>query len=167
MTEVFNELSVIGAEMDEEDRVVYLLASLPDTYNTLVTALEANSDVPTMEIVTERLLHEERKVLERKGFETALSLRSKAMTTVRRKPRTGPKCHYCHKIGHIQRNCIIKVQKEADEHPKPASRTYRSHKANTVVNGTIQRQIVTVLDLWYDMLCPLAKGHTNSHCPSG
>ena len=32
----------------------------------LVTALEANSDVPQMEVVTERLLHEERKQQGRK-----------------------------------------------------------------------------------------------------
>ena len=58
MTEVFSELAVIGAPMEEEDKVVTLLASLPDSYNVLVTALEANSEVPKMEIVTERLLHE-------------------------------------------------------------------------------------------------------------
>ena len=54
MTEVFNE-----------DRVVHLLASLPDSYNVLVTALEANEEVPKMEMVTERLLHEERKMKNR------------------------------------------------------------------------------------------------------
>ena len=55
------QLSVIGDPSTEEDRVVHLLASLPDSYNVLVTALEANADVPNMEVVTERLLHEERK----------------------------------------------------------------------------------------------------------
>ena len=61
MIEIFEELAVIGDPVTEEDRVVYLLASLPESYNMLVTALEANSDVPQMEVVTERLLHEERK----------------------------------------------------------------------------------------------------------
>ena len=60
-TEIFKELSVIGDNVDEEDRVVYLLASLPDSYEMLVTALEASENVPTMETVIERLLHEERK----------------------------------------------------------------------------------------------------------
>ena len=36
MTELFSELSVIGVKIDEEDRVVQLLASLPDIYNTLL-----------------------------------------------------------------------------------------------------------------------------------
>ena len=55
ITEIFNELAVIGAPMGEEDKVVALLASLPDKYDMLVTALEANSEVPSMEVVTERL----------------------------------------------------------------------------------------------------------------
>ena len=64
MTELFEGLSVIGDPVSEEDRVVYLLASLPESYNMLVTALEANVDVPKMEVVTERLLHKERKMNE-------------------------------------------------------------------------------------------------------
>jgi hypothetical protein len=48
MTEVFNDLAVIDAPMEDEDKVVTLLASLPETYNMLVTALEASSEVPQM-----------------------------------------------------------------------------------------------------------------------
>jgi len=59
ITETFNELSVVGDNIDDEDRVIYLLASLPESYKMLVIALEANTDVPYMEIVVERLLHEE------------------------------------------------------------------------------------------------------------
>jgi hypothetical protein len=60
MTEVLDELSIVDEPVKEEDRVVHLLASLPDSYSMLVTALEANADVPKLE-VTESLLHEERK----------------------------------------------------------------------------------------------------------
>ena len=65
MTEVFDALSVISDPISEEDRVVYLLASLPESYSMLVTALEANAEVPKMELVTERLLHEECKLKDR------------------------------------------------------------------------------------------------------
>ena len=61
MTEIFVELSVIGDPMQEEDRVVHLLVSLPESFNMLVTALEANPDVPKIDVVTERLLHARRK----------------------------------------------------------------------------------------------------------
>ena len=58
MTEIFEELSVIDDTISEEDRVVYLLASLPDSFSVLVTSFEANPEVPRMELVTEKLLHE-------------------------------------------------------------------------------------------------------------
>lgn len=55
MMEVFNELTVVGDKISDEDRVVYLLASLPESFDMLVAALEANSDVPKTETVIERL----------------------------------------------------------------------------------------------------------------
>ena len=75
MTETFDELSVIGDSLNEEDREVHLLASLPESY-MLVTALEASQDVPKWALVTERLLYEENKLKEKQtgGAE------SKAMT---------------------------------------------------------------------------------------
>ena len=45
MTEIFEELAVIGDPV-KEDRVVHLLASSPKCYNMLITSLVANSDVP-------------------------------------------------------------------------------------------------------------------------
>jgi len=60
MSEICDELSAIGENVSE-DRVVCLLASLPENYNTLVTVLEASAEVPPLAVVRERLLHEETK----------------------------------------------------------------------------------------------------------
>jgi len=60
MTEIFDALTVAGETVSEEDRVVYLLASLPESYNVLVTALEASENVPKLEVVTERILDQEK-----------------------------------------------------------------------------------------------------------
>ena len=66
MSEIFEGLAVIGDAVSEEDRVVHLLASLPESYNVLVTALEAQSEnIPKWELVTERLLHQESKLKEK------------------------------------------------------------------------------------------------------
>ena len=107
ITEVFNELAIVGDAIDEEDRVVYLLASLPDSFNTLVTALEANEDVPKMEVVTERLLHAERKQKERSSAD---SVGEKAMPTKR---QFKGKCHYCNRYGHMQKNCTERIKAES------------------------------------------------------
>ena len=41
MTEIFSELAVIGDPLNDEEQVIHLLASLPDSFSMLVTALEA------------------------------------------------------------------------------------------------------------------------------
>lgn len=46
MTEIFDGLSVVGDPVTEEDRVVHLLASLPDSYSMLVTALRRTPTCP-------------------------------------------------------------------------------------------------------------------------
>ena len=61
LTGIFDELSTIGNLLDEENQVVHLLANLSESYDVLVTALEASPLVPKLEIVSERLLHEETK----------------------------------------------------------------------------------------------------------
>ena len=66
MTEIFEALVVIGDAVSEEARVVHLLASLPESFNMLVQALEAQSEsVPKWEVVIKGLLHEELKIQEK------------------------------------------------------------------------------------------------------
>ena len=53
MTQTFESLSIMDSPVSEEDRVVYLLASLPDSYSMIITALETQSEsVPKWSLVT-------------------------------------------------------------------------------------------------------------------
>ena len=128
MTEIFNELLVIGVEMTEEDRVVHLLASLPESYNTLVTTLEASPDVPKMDVVTEKLLYEVCKLKDRGKKEEALPTKHKYGS------RRGPRCHFCHKFGHIQRNCAEQTRPSGkkQEEVKGKEDNKMKHKMNQV-----------------------------------
>ena len=88
MTEIFEALAVIDAPVSDEDKVVHLLASLPNSFNILVTALEANSEaVLKMENVTERLLYEEQKMKE-KGDDGRKALTAKG------NPKRHLTCHH-------------------------------------------------------------------------
>ena len=125
MTEIFNELAVIGAPMEDEDKVVTLLASLPESFDMLVTALEANTDVPEMEVVTERLFHYERKLNEQE----IVSPKPESEKVMLGKNSKGPKCYQCGNFGHIKRFCtdLDKSKRQENKQSKP-----RKHKANTV-----------------------------------
>jgi len=98
--ELFDELAVVGSPIEEEDRVISLLASLPESYSTLVTALEAQDSVPSWETVMEKLVNEERKnteispVTESKGFVAKNSNKQKL------------KCHECGKVGHFRKKLL-------------------------------------------------------------
>ena len=60
MTELFNNLTAVGDVISEENSVVYLLASLPDSFEAIGTAFDVNKQVKKMEIVADRLLHAKR-----------------------------------------------------------------------------------------------------------
>ena len=96
---------MIGEAISEEDRVVYLLPSLPESYNVLVMALEASADVPTLAVVRERLLHKETKM---KGRSNQLSQKGVLTTSFTKKLRY----HFCNKL---KKDCA-KVKSQA----KPA-----------------------------------------------
>jgi len=88
MSEIFKGLAVIGD-------AVHLLASLPESYNVLVTAFEAELEkIPKWELVTERLLNQELKLKEKvptiseDGRKTLITGQNKGL----KKPFT---CHYC------------------------------------------------------------------------
>ena len=112
MTETFDELSAIGDPTTDEDKVVYLLAGLPESYDVLVTALESGTDtVPSMETVTERLLREEQKLKDREDTDD-----SKKLLLARYKKQSGPfTCHYCKKPGHFKKDCRKFLQARSNE----------------------------------------------------
>ncbi len=102
LTELFHALAEQDAPLSEEDRVIYLLASLPESFNEIVTAFKANDKIPKMVIVTERLLYEERKVsihgeVNQSG--------EKVMTTKTKKFQKKGPCHHCGRMGHCKRDC--------------------------------------------------------------
>ena len=72
----------------------------------LGTALEASPEVLKLEIVTERLLHDETK---QKDKESA-TIKMKAMTSKHQTSRKGPKCHHCGRFGHIKRECRMLLE---------------------------------------------------------
>ena len=112
MKELTDKLSSIGAPISEEDQVVTLLGSLPPSFSTVVTALEARVDGLTMDFVQQQLIHHERKLKAQELKPEALH-DSALVGAQKRKP---PKCWACDEIGHIQRFCPKRKEKSTSMH---------------------------------------------------
>jgi hypothetical protein len=103
------QLEAIGEKLREEDIVTTLLYSLPETFESLIVALEARADDLTLEFITARLMHEE---LRRKegglpsGGSTKALLAGHTGQSHKKngnsKQRT---CFYCEKPGHFKKDC--------------------------------------------------------------
>ena len=147
MSEIFEELAVIGDAISEEDRVVHLLASLPDSYNVLVTALEAQSEnVPSWSLVTERLLHQESKLKEKVSAQFEDSRRA-LIVNPRKNPRKQFTCHYCHKPGHFKKDC----RKYLAAQQKQGANMVTSEKRDCVVDEafvTVHTFAATSIGSW-------------------
>ena len=141
MKELTDKLASIGAAISEEDQVVTLLGSLPPSYSTIVTALEARADDITLNFVQQALIHEEQKhkdivksdpshdsalVSGRDGPKSDPSHDSALVSGRRDGPRKPPVCWNCQEVGHIQRYC-------------PKSRY--SHKASAAEHGVEEPEV--------------------------
>ena len=103
MVELFDALAAVGSALQDEDRVICLLASLPTEFDTLVTTLETLDNVPTWEAVTERLLRQEEKKRSSDDVRAYVSQENPFS------------CHRCGKKGHFRRSCPTLKKIEAEE----------------------------------------------------
>ena len=94
MKQLTDRLAAIKAPISEEDQVVTLLGSLPDSFSSLVTVLEAQADL-TLDGVKQSLINEEQKRDGKLGMQgnTALSVRDER------------RCFKCKKVGHYKHEC--------------------------------------------------------------
>ena len=100
--------------MEDEDVVMQLLISLPDSYDHVASALENLAEKElTLERVKARLLEEE---LKRKFKATSVADQQSGAAfnakNNQKKSRITPKCFHCHEVGHKRPDCPQRNKKK-------------------------------------------------------
>ena len=113
MKEISDKLAALGAAVPEEEKVVALLISLPKSYDTLVTALEAKGDDVTLAFVEQALVTEEQK----RGVEKAAEkdVGDSALRAEKGRKPFKFRCYKCRKEGHKAAECHGKSSRPQEQ----------------------------------------------------
>ena len=111
MKSITDKLAAIKAPVSEEDQVVTLLGSLPEYYDTIVTALEARGDGLTLEFVQNALLNEEQKkegeqrLPGKTGVSGSVKHPASSDTALSADREYKRECYNCKSTEHMIRDC--------------------------------------------------------------
>src|SRR6218665_3849149 len=120
MQNLIDQLASLGEPLAEHLSVALFLSSLPDSYGTLITALETRPEEDlTTEIVKGKLLEEFKRRSNVFPMQNELESKVPKMTETEVKPRPPLTCFFCKKPNHVKK--IHRVEKEEP----------RSHGQNT------------------------------------
>ena len=127
MEDLIDKLAAFGENLAEHLTVAFYLSSLPESYGTLITALETRPEEDlTQELVKSKLLEEYRRRTEQAsvkheaGGEKALKATNSGYRE-QYKPSYQPQkmtCFFCKKPNHMKKDCrkYIEWKKKNSEH---------------------------------------------------
>lgn len=127
--ELFDRLAAAGMSLDEDTKICMLFRSLPESYDTLVTALDCLSDKEiSVDLVRSKVLDENQRRAERESGSAPKG--EKALRAAGGGKGRGPRlCHYCKKPGHLVANCWKKQKEEDDSDSEEKKKEKGSAKA--------------------------------------
>lgn len=148
-----------GVTVDDEDIILVLTMGLPQSYDTLVVALDSTPSTQlTLEYVIQRLLNEEARHTvgnteegeEKVKSEAALSTSTKPAKRSEKTPLAHITCFNCGKKGHYQINCPDKPDKKDGETKKSddTKKVESAGFADSSARSTRSKGTTVVYDDW-------------------
>lgn len=155
MSNLVDKLTALGEELKDPLVVAMMLSSLPDSYGTLITALESRPETDlTLNLVKGKLIDEYKR---RKGIDSS---RESAMK-IEHKSRNfqageNPSCYFCKKPGHFKQQCGKYHTWKAKQNKSSSNK----EKANQVSEDTSENYCFSISqseetfsnkdqDMWY------------------
>ena len=128
------ELHIMGSLVSDEDFVMILLTSLPESWDNYTTSLFGSSgnkpNTKSHELVA-LLLEEDRRRKARNGESSATVLQVKAKGKSRAdNPNKDKECFNCHKRGHVSTDCWSKGGGKEGQGPRGRKGPKRGNRAN-------------------------------------
>src|ERR1700733_9667699 len=119
MQNLIDQLTSLGESLAEHLTVALILSSLPESYGTLITALETRPEEDlTIELVKNKLLEEFQRKSKVVSEHNEQEL--KALKTIKKevKPKVSLTCFFCKKPNHIKKDCrkYIEWKKKNPDH---------------------------------------------------
>jgi len=99
----------VDVKIDDEDRAIILLCSLPRSYEHLITTLTyGKEDIKVEDIVAVLLAHDQRRknnATEDSFGDAYLARGDRSVEDKRGNKKKGPRCYKCKDWGHVKRGC--------------------------------------------------------------
>lgn len=129
--ELFEKFENVGMPMPEDMRAAFILASLPQSYDSIVASIQGRGEMFTMAFVKSKLLEENERRAEKgeRDSQTAMAVKTSFKHPNEENRRL---CYACDSPDHIMRNCDV-LKKVRSEASKTAGRR-KMEAAKTVIN---------------------------------
>lgn len=104
MDEIMDQLATLGEPLKDELSVAFYLSSLPESYGSLIVALETRPEADlTRDLIRGKLLDESRRRKDLAGDKTTGEENALQVSKQYDKPKVT--CYFCKKAGHIKSEC--------------------------------------------------------------
>lgn len=99
------ELETIGVKIDDEDKSLRLIWSLPSSYEHIKPVLIYGNETLSFEEVSSKIISEERRLNGEENTSSNSVLVCRGRSYVKKNNETGVRCWKCGKLGHIKYKC--------------------------------------------------------------